>query len=274
MFDLEPADQTLQRAKGRAEAGFVSRNGRARLKHLHQSGCAKAMLPQVPGDPEVVFLNTAGGLTGGDRLSYRLDVPDGTRVTATTQTAERAYEAASGTARVDCHMTAGAGASLDWLPQETILFDHASLERDTRISLTGDARLLFCETLVFGRAAMGEKVDQLWLRDRREVTRDGRPLLVDAVRMDGESLALAGEPAMLGSARAVALLALICPGAEDALAPIRALLAEDGVEAAASGWDGRCLVRMTARDGWPLRRLMVKLLTHIRGTVPPRVWQI
>ncbi|MDV7145029.1 urease accessory protein UreD [Tropicimonas sp. TH_r6] len=275
MFDLEPADQTLQRAKGRAEAGFVCRDGRARLKHLHQSGCAKAMLPQVPGDPEVVFLNTAGGLTSGDRLSYRLDVPAGVRVTGTTQTAERAYEANAGAARVDCQLTAGAGASLDWLPQETILFDRASLERETRIALEGDARLLFCETLVFGRTAMGESVDRLWLRDRRDVTRDGKPVLVDAVRMNGESLALAGDPAMLGEARAVALVALVCPGAEDALAPIRALLEEeDGVDAAASGWDGRCLVRMTARDGWPLRRLMVKLLTHIRGTVPPRVWQI
>ncbi|RYH10627.1 urease accessory protein UreD [Tropicimonas sp. IMCC6043] len=274
MFDHDPADQRLQRARGRAEAAFSLREGKARLSHLHQSGSAKAMLPRGPDDPEVVFLNTAGGLTGGDRMRYRLDLASGTRVTATTQTAERVYAAASGVAEVTCEMTACAGAALDWLPQETILYDRAALARETRIDLASDARLLFCETLVFGRAAMGEKVGTLALLDRREIRRDGRPVMVDTVRMDGQSLAMAGDPAMLGDARAVALVALVAPGAEDALDPIRRLLGQEGVVAFASAWDGRCVVRMMARDAWPLRRLMVALLTQIRGTVPPRVWQI
>ncbi|WP_093155188.1 urease accessory protein UreD [Aliiruegeria lutimaris] len=274
MFDIEPTDRKLQRARGSARVGFAFSGGRTRLKDLHQSGCAKAMLPQVPGPPEVVFLNTAGGLTGGDQLEFRLDLAAGGQVTGTTQTAERAYESSGGAAAVLCHLSAGAGASLDWLPQETILFDRSSMDRRTRIELDGDARLLFCETLVLGRAAMGETVRQMRLTDRREVLRYGRPVLVDSVRLDRAGLAMAGNPAMLGDARAVALLALVAPGAEDALGSVRRLLDEPGVSAEASGWDGRCLVRLMARDAWPLRRQMVKLLTHIRGTVPPRVWQI
>ena len=61
---------------------------------------------------------------------------------------------------------------------------------------------------------------------------------------------------------------------EDALEPVRSLLGVDDVAAAASAWDGRCVVRLMARDAWPLRRVLVRLLTHFRGTVPPRVWQI
>ena len=274
MFDHDPAEQQLQRARGRAEVGFVHAGGRTRLADLHQSGCAKAMLPQVSGAPEVVFLNTAGGLTGGDRLEYSLSLAPGGRASATTQTAERAYEASRGVARVSCRMSVGAGGALDWLPQETILFDRSALERTTEIDLAGNARLLLCETLVLGRAAMGETVRHLWLSDRRAIRRDGRPVLIDAVRMDGETLAMGGNPAMLGEARAVAVLALVEPGAEDALGPVRGLLSQEGVEAAASGWDGKLVIRLMARDGWPLRRLMVKLLEHIRGTVPPRVWQI
>lgn len=232
------------------------------------------MLPRVPGDPEVVFLNTAGGLTGGDRLDYRLDIDAGTRVTATTQTAERIYQSRTGAAQASCRMSAGAGAALDWLPQETILFDRSALARRTEIDLAGDARLLFCETLVLGREAMGETLRETRLTDRREIRRDGHPVLVDAVRINGACLSDAGSPAMLGEARAVALLALVAPGAEDALGPVRSLLDAPDVVAEASGWDGRCIIRMKARNGWPLRRLMTRLLTHIRGTVPPRVWQI
>lgn len=275
MFDLERSDdQRLQRARARVAVQFGFRDGRTRLARLHQSGSAKALMPDLPGSPEVVFLNTAGGLTGGDRVEFNLDLEAGARATATTQAAERVYAAASGVARMRCRASVGAGGALDWLPQETILYDRAALERETVIDLAGDARLLFCETLVLGRAAMGEELRALRLRDRREIRRDGRPELVDCVRMDEGVLALAADPAVLGGARAVALLALVAPGAEDALGPVRALLDEPGVAAAASAWNGRCLVRLMAGDAWPLRRQMIRLLTQIRGTAPPRVWQM
>ncbi|SNS29138.1 urease accessory protein UreD [Tropicimonas sediminicola] len=275
MFDIAPGRTDLQRARGRAAVAFGCRAGRTRLSGLHQSGCAKAMLPKVPGAPEAVFLNTAGGLTGGDRLEYVVDLAEGAEVRATTQTAERAYASAGGVAQVRCRLAAGQGSVLDWLPQETILFDKCALERETVVELEGDARLLLCETLVFGRAAMGEAVHQLHLSDRREIRRDGRPVLIDAVRMDAAAMARSGGAAMLGEARAVSMVALVEPGAEDALGPIRSLMQGAGPElvAEASAWDGRCVIRLMARDLWPLRRMLVQLLTHIRGTVPPRVWQ-
>ncbi|PRY25218.1 urease accessory protein [Aliiruegeria haliotis] len=274
MFDHGPVQTPMQRARGRGAVGFAVSNGRTRLTDLHQSGCAKVMLPKVPGEPEAVFLNTAGGLTGGDRLEYELTLGAGARATATTQTAERAYASSGGAAEVRCHMAVGEGASLDWLPQETILFDRSALNRTTRLDLAADAKVLFCETLVLGRAAMGETVEDLWLSDRREVRRCGRPVLIDPVRMDTSCLAGRDNPALLGGARAVALLALLAQGAEDALSPVRAVLPDcGGVTAAASAWDGRCLVRLMAGDAWPLRKALVKLVTHFRGTVPPRVWQ-
>lgn len=100
---------------------------------LRQQGSAKAILPHVGGHPEVVFLNTAGGLTAGDRLSYATEVPAGMRLTATTQTAERAYRAEGGEAEV--RVTHRVEGWLDWLPQETILFDCAALHRVTEIDL-------------------------------------------------------------------------------------------------------------------------------------------
>jgi urease accessory protein len=257
------------------------RRGRTRLAGLRQQGCAKAFLPRQPGAPEIVFLNTSGGLTGGDRLSYAATLGAGARATATTQTAERAYAApeADAPARLDVRLSAGAGARLDWLPQETILYDGAALDRRTEIALEGDAELLMCETLVLGRAAMGERVARLRLFDRRAVTRDGRPVLVDAVELTDGTLAARDEGAGLAGARCVALLALVAPAAADAAPSLRALPRPEGVRGAVSGWDGKCVMRLMAADSWPLRLALAAALRHLRsrrGDPPalPRVWQI
>jgi urease accessory protein len=75
-------------------------------------------------------------------------------------------------------------------------------------------------------------------------------------------------------ARVLAVVVLVAPGAEDAAGPVRATLTEAGVEAAASGFDGRCLVRLLARDGWPLRRQLARVLGVLRPGPLPRVWQM
>ncbi|RVT85616.1 urease accessory protein UreD [Rhodobacteraceae bacterium CCMM004] len=269
MFD-DTSSLTLERARGRA-AVRLSRRG---LVDLAQSGAAKAMLPRMHGAaPEVVFLNTAGGITGGDRLTFSVALEAGARATATTQTAERAYAALPGApGRVDVRLDLAPGAALDWLPQETILFDRADLERRTVAMLRGDARLLMAETVVLGRRAMGETVARLRFADRRRVTRDGRPVLVEGLALDDAVLAAADNPATLAGARALGLIALVAPGAEAAAEALRRLPGADGVRWAVSGWDGKCVVRLMAADAQPLRRLAAALLTHLRGGPLPRVW--
>lgn len=262
----------MQRSRGEAAVALSQVAGRVRLDRLRQQGSAKAILPRVGAVPEVVFLNTSGGLTGGDRLSYAVTLGDGCRAVATTQTAERAYRAAQGTARVDVTLSVGAGGHLDWLPQETILFDASNLDRRTTIDLGEGATCLALEAVVLGRAAMGETVRDLTFRDRREITRAGRPLLVEPLALDGA--ALRAGTAVLGGARAFASLVLVAPMAGDLLGPLRAVMDEAGVEAAASAFDGKLVCRMRAADGWPLRRQVARALAVLRRQPLPRVWQI
>lgn len=263
----------MQRADGRAAVALSQRGGATRLDRLAQRGAAKAMLPRThTGCPEVVFLNTAGGVTGGDRLHYAVDLGPGAEAVATTQTAERAYASANGAARVTVEMSAGAGARLAWVPQETILFDGAALERQTDVHLAADAEALVSEILVLGRHAMGETLGRLTLTDRRRIWRDGRPLVVEPLRLENATLA-ADDPAGLAGARALATLVLAAPGAEDAAARLAGLGAP-GVAAAVSGWDGRCILRLMAQDPAPLRRALA-LAIEILGRRPlPRVWQM
>lgn len=229
-------------------------------------------MPRVFGRaPEVVFLNTAGGITGGDRLEYALEVAGGS-VTGTTQTAERAYRAIGSPGVVETTLKVGPGAVLHWVPQELILFEGAALERSLSVEMADDAELVMLETLVLGRAAMGEVLRDVRLRDRREVVRGGRVAMVEAIQLSARDLA-SDSPAGLNGAVAVATLTLMARDAEDRLAALRAVLPQD-VRAAASAWDGRLTARFMARDAYPLRRAVARCVeVSTRGALP-RVWQV
>lgn len=268
----QSAVQNFQRSRGEAAVRLRFGEGRARLVDLRQVGSAKVMLPRVGDIPEIVFLNTSGGLTGGDRLAYSVALEGPLRAIATTQTAERAYRAGSGLARVDVSLHVGADGWLDWLPQETILFDAAALDRRTRIDLAPGAGCLALETVVLGRAAMGETVTKLRFRDRREIWSGQHPLHIEPLSLN--DLSLSAGQVVLGGARAFASLVMVAPGLEDALGPLRTVLNEPGVSAAASAYDGRLTLRAMAQDGWPLRKQIARALSVLRrNAVMPRVWQ-
>jgi urease accessory protein len=275
MLDLSGTDTQLQRARGRAAVTLSLRDGKTVVARLAQEGAAKAFLPEVHGgQTEVVFLNTAGGLAGGDQHDLSLTLAPGTSAVATTQTAERAYRSLSSPAEVRVTLTVGAGARLDWLPQETILYDAAALDRRTRVDLAGGASVLMAETVFLGRIAMGEAVTALHLADRREVWSQGRPLWIDRSGYGTETLA--PHPALLDSARAFATIALIGQGAEDALTPLRAALSGcEGIRAGVSAWDGKCILRLTGMRGMHVKRAVAVAATVLRaGRLLPRVWQI
>jgi urease accessory protein len=274
MVDLTPQIR-MQRSRGETAVSLELRRGQTALADLHQSGSAKAMLPRVPGAvPEIVFLNTSGGLTGGDRISYAMTIGPGCRAVATSQTAERAYASLGPVATLGFGATVGAGGRLDWLPQELLLYEDAHLARQTTVDLATDATVLLVETVVLGRHAMGEAPRNARLTDRRLVRRDGRVIWAETLRLSPDWLEAAASPALLGPARAFSVIALIGPGAETAAPRVRAALTEPGCEHAVSGWDGKCITRLIAHDGWPLRRQVARVLGTLRDAPLPRAWQM
>lgn len=271
MFDSPATEIRMQRSQGAAHVVMGPRG----LIDLAQSGSAKAMLPRITaGLPEIVFLNTSGGLASGDRLSFAVDLRDRTRALATTQTAERAYRATGAAAQARVALSVGAGGWLDWLPQETILYDNARLDRTTTVDLAPDAGCLLLEMVVLGRLAMGEHPVALHLRDRRVVRRAGRIVHHDALALDDAALARMAGRAMSGGAPALATLAVIAGNAPDRLAAARSVLDEPGVTAGASAPPGRLVIRLLADDGWPLRRQINRLLRVLRPDPIPRIWQV
>ena len=189
--------------------------GRTRIDRLYQEGAAKIRMPRTLADPlEAVLINTAGGLTGGDRLDWSVSVGAGAAATVTTQTCEKIYRASSGTAEVGCSMTVGAGGRLAWLPQETIVFDNAAFRRRIEIDLAPGAEALIVEATVFGRRAMGETVSQARFADRWRVRRDGRLVHAEDFALGPNAARQLAATAALGEATCMATVLLLSPEPE------------------------------------------------------------
>ncbi len=262
------------RAQGEARLSLRHAEGRTRIAGLRLSGSLKLLFPHGAGDPlEAVGLNTAGGLTGGDRMRLTVEAGAGTRAVLTSQAAERAYRATGGqVARVDVRIAAGPGARVDWLPQETILYDGAALSRRMSVALEGDARFLAVEMLVMGRAAMGEVVRTLDFADRWEIRRDGVLVMADAVRIAGDAAALMARAAIGGGAGAVATLVICGPDAEACLPDLRDALGPAG--SASLVRPGVVVARAVAPDSYLLRRALVPAIEGVAGAVVPKVWRL
>ena len=266
---------THQRAFGSLHVAVKRRGPASVLGELRQEGCLKARFPRPVDWPEVVTLNSSGGVAGGDRLDGTFAVGPGARATFATQAAERFYRALPGEApaRVRTRLAVAEGAAAEWLPQEAILFDRAALDRALEVELAADAWFLGVESLVFGRTAMGERVGTARLADTIRVRRAGRLLLHEAIRLDGPVAEALARPALAAGGAAVATLIHVAPDAEARLVPLRDAWAEAPAEAGASAWDGMLVGRVVARDGAALRATVTAGLAALRERrALPRVW--
>lgn len=265
----------LQRAEGSARLVLHRKDGATRLAELYQSGCAKIRLParaNITDTQEAILINTAGGLTGGDRFATEVLAARGTDAIVTTQACERIYRSTGEMAEVTTHLNVESSARLAWLPQETILFNGGRLKRELRAQLETDSELLILESVLLGRQAMNETVQNGVFRDRWRIRRNGRLIFADDVRLDGHIAAQTSRACTLGSHMAMATLLLVSPDAETLLDPLRETLGDSGD---ASAFGGKLVARLTAPDSLALRRVLEPALAVLlRGRPLPKVWKL
>jgi urease accessory protein len=171
-------------------------------------------------------------------------------------------------------LTVGPDATLEWLPQETILFSGARLARRFDVAVQASSRLLMVEMIVLGRTASGEAMVDGSLNDQWRVSRDGRLVFADALRIGGDIAAAMQRSAIGGGARATALILLVAPDAERHLDRVRGVLDGTECDCGASTWNGLLAVRAVARDTAELRRVVIACATAITGRAMPRVWSL
>ena len=261
-----------QRAEGVGRIMAKLHGNTTKLEELYQEGSAKIRLPRPASDAlEAVLMNTAGGLTGGDRFDWRVEAGAGAAISVTTPASERVYKSAGGAAHIANKLVLGPGAHIDWLPQETILFEQSRLKRTLEAELAEGATLTALEAVLLGREAMGEAARSALLDDNWRISRGGRLVHAEANKLSASDLERDALSLLSGN-NAFATLVHIADNAEDRLAAIRALIPTDA-KAAASAVGERLVVRILAPSGLALRRLVTPLLVELSaGRALPRLW--
>ena len=184
-----------------------------RREHSGPLRVQKALYPEGDAVCHAVIVHPPGGIAGGDQLDINLRVGDGARALITTPGAGKWYrsrgsDCAPATQNVRIYV--GNRASLEWLPQERIVFDRADAASETRIDLAPQACYVGWEILCFGRTASGERFDAGCYRQRSQVYRDGRLAWNERGAMAGGS-ALLISPIGLGGQPVCATLLAVAP---------------------------------------------------------------
>jgi urease accessory protein len=265
----------LQRAEGEGRIATKARGDLSVLDTLYQSGCGKIRVPKAYGNwLEAVLINTSGGLTGGDRMAWSATAAAETHLVITTQACERIYRSAGGAARVASALTIEGGARLDWLPQETIVFDGSALERTIDVDMAGDAIFLGLEAIILGREAHGEDAVSATISDRWRVRRDGELIHAEAARLDANDSLARDNSALLAGARAYGTLCYVSRDAERHVDRLKALVA-DHASAGVSRIGDKIVLRATGRSGYHLRKIIMPAIAALAGAgAVPKLWSL
>jgi len=260
------------RAVGRIAFTVAAGAGGTRRGRVHEAGSLRVRFPNSHDRSlDAVIVNTAGGMTGGDRFDLDIGVGDGATLVLTTAAAEKIYRSLEPDTEIAVKLRVGDGGALAWLPQETILFDQARLRRSIEVELSAGADLLLAEAIVFGRSAMGEAVLQGRLHDRWRIRRGGTLVFAETVRLDG-MIAQALAPAA-STAGGVAVASVIkFPGTDKDVAAVLAMADNFAGEVGISAWNGLAVARLVARDGAVLRRDLSAVLGALSSEPLPRLW--
>jgi urease accessory protein len=266
--------------------GFAQENGATRLARRSHRGplvVQRPFLPEGPGVCHVYVLHPPGGLVGGDELTIDVEVDAAAHALVTTPAASKVYRTTGAAARQVQRLRVADGATLEWLPQEAIIYDGARAELETRVELAPGARFIGIDAICFGLPAGRAPFERGSCRQAFELHRAGRPLLIERGHYD------AGGDVMrarwgLGGASVLAFVIAAPAPAEPAADAVRALAASASVDdselaAATIVGDGDALVaryfgrsaeraRAFLHDAWRLLRPAVLG----RAAVPPRVW--
>jgi urease accessory protein len=258
------------RALSRIAVSIEASDGASRPRRVREEGSLRVRFPGALSDElEAVVVNTAGGIAGGDDLEIAFSAGPGARLAVTGAAAEKVYRSLGPDASMRVKLDIATGATLAWLPQETIVFDRARMNRSIEVDLAADARLVVAEAVIFGRSGMGERVESGFVLDRWRVRRDRRLLFADALRLDGAIAQKLAAPACANGAVAVASV-LVVPG-DDALVDSVREQTFSG-EVGISAWNGFALARLVADTGGKLRQDLVTLLMLLRAGCLPRLW--
>ena len=258
--------------------GFADDRGTTRLVERSHFGPLRVQKPLYPEQPSVchaIVVHPPGGVVGGDQLAIATNVGANAHAFITTPGAAKWYRANGHVSRQDIRLDIGAGASLEWLPQETIFFNGADVRLDTEVSMEADASFITADILCFGRTASGERFDHGRVAQKMQVRRGGRLVWFEQGALCGGEAGMAGPLGLNGHTVCATLLAV---GRQASAACVQALREEAGPQFGVTQMKSVLVARYIGDSSQEARRLMQRAWRLLRPAllereaVTPRIW--
>jgi urease accessory protein len=249
----------------------------SRRRHQGPLAVQKALYPEGDTVCQSVIVHPPGGIVGGDELGLSVEIGAGAHAQLTTPGAARWYRSAGPPARQRISISVGEHGVGEWLPQETIIFDGAIAECDTRVELSEGAVWVGWDIFCLGRRAAGERFEQGRLRQRVEILRCGVPEWIERAVLEADSPRLTSLSGLSGEPVFGTLLAAAERVSDGLLAACRALRASGG-EIGVTRLPGLLVARYlgesnaAARDYFTAIWALARPALLARAAVPPRIW--
>lgn len=263
--------------RARLALDFAARPDRTFLASRQHIG---PLLVQRPFHPEgfpchAYLVHPPGGIVGGDELHLDVRVGEGAHALLTTPAATKFYRSDDRFARQTQHLRVTQGV-LEWLPQETIVYAGAHVASETCVRLDAGSKFIGWELPCLGLPARNEPFASGALQMNFELWQDDKPLLIDRMRLKGDSPARSALWGLAGHEAIGTLLA--CPADRHCVELAREVSAAGAVEFAVTLVDGVLVCRALGAQAEPIKRLFIdmwqRLRPHLLGrpAVLPRIW--
>ena len=191
---------TARRWDARLDLGFAVCGARTALARRSHHGPLQVQRPFYPEGAacHVYVLHPPGGLVGGDQLAIHVTAAPGAEALLTTPAATKFYRTSGAQAKQRVSIRVEAGASVEWLPQENIVFAGADGESAVDVDVDRGGRFLCWEISCLGRPASGDRFERGRFVQRSSIRVEGRPVFLERATFEGGSVELHRRTALAG----------------------------------------------------------------------------
>ena len=246
------------------------------LQKLYQKGSLKALMPNFHENlKQLMLINTAGGITSGDEYDYEVEI-DSSNLCISTQAAEKIYSGFGIPASIKIDLDLTNNSNLFWLPKELILFNNCNLKRKFNINLSKDSNLFLCESIVFGRTSMNEKLKSGFFSDLWKIYYDKKLIHTEALNTSSFNGELLKSQSILNSNCAIATIILVGKNFFGIGHELSKIMTKDNYTTTEySTWDKKLIIRCISKDSYNLKFAINKILSYFfEDSQIPKIWHI
>jgi len=263
-------DKLLQRSNGKIDIELLDND----FLKFFQSGCCKILNPKNYNEfKELVLINTAGGITCNDNIDINANIKN-SKLSICTQAAEKIYAGIGDPARVEININLN-NSTLYWLPKEIILFDNSKLRRNININLSDNSNLIFCETTIFGRKAMSEKIKNISFSDQWKIYSNSSIKHFEAINIKGSTIDNFNNNYTFSNQSSLSTILIFGDTVhqlEYVLRKVKKNLGNHYCEM--TKFDDKIIIRCLADDNYDLKKTLNIIMKNVINDKLPKSWDL